>query len=51
MSSTEKYWKTLRSITVTLLLTNCFASASIAAEKPYSPKSADEVEVISPQRG
>ena len=47
MSLTQKYRKTLRTFTITLLLMNCFVLAATAAEKPYSPRSADDVEVIS----
>jgi hypothetical protein len=47
MSETQKYGGVFHIFTVTVLLITCFASGAHATDDSYSPRSADELEVIS----
>jgi len=47
MSATQTYGKSLGSLATASIVLVCFALSANSAEKTYSPKNADEVEVIS----
>jgi hypothetical protein len=47
MSANHAFWKPLQNPATLLIVMTCFAVTTISTERTYSPKNADDAEIIS----